>query len=262
MKKTILIAFAIIMMMSCKKENINNSVDYTGMVKSIRVNGTGFFSNYTDSFYYDNQKRIIKQVRINNGSLARTSYLYNYYTDSVVKYLINPDNPALNQLSEKYFLNVNGKAYLKEIYSTGIPIPPSRIYYTLDASNFLLKDSTKNTNYSTVINYTNNNENNTLSITKYSNSIIYNKYTYTFTDTINSISNDLKGMKFLPTSNKNAIKIIQMEERQPTPNGDFILELRKKRYTYVLDANKRIIQIDIIDSLESSQNQTYIISYY
>jgi hypothetical protein len=57
--------------------------------------------------------------------------------------LINPDNPALNLLSEKYFLNVNGKEYLKEIYSTGIPIPPTRVFYTLDASNFLLKDSIK-----------------------------------------------------------------------------------------------------------------------
>jgi hypothetical protein len=49
MKKSILIAFAIISMMACKKENISNTVDYTGMVKSIRVKGTGFLSNYTDS---------------------------------------------------------------------------------------------------------------------------------------------------------------------------------------------------------------------
>lgn len=73
-----------------------------------------------------------------------------------------------------------------------------------------------------------------MSITNYSNLSIYDTYTYSFTDTINTISNELKGIKFLPTSNKNAIKNIRMEERQPNPlNGDLILELRNIRYTYI-----------------------------
>jgi hypothetical protein len=109
MKRIIIIAFAIINLVACKKENGNNPTSTNYLIKTTQgFTGNNTTPDYIDSFFYDSNNQLINFSHVFGNS--RNYFTVNYLTDSITITGYNAANPNNFSMSEKHLLYSNGLA--------------------------------------------------------------------------------------------------------------------------------------------------------
>ena len=240
---------------SCKKENISpitsNIKPSIKKIKTQKISYSG--GDLTQTFYYNSEGKILQLVSSNNDSAV-----YEYSANKII--VKNYNSNQLNS-TEEYELNDLGLAksrvitvinkqmhvfnFLKNYKNAENALENSSYTFEYNNDKYLIKTTYLNSNGSTSV-ITNSISNGnyvsyTVEYTYENQPVINHEDSEFYTDKINAIGNEYRGISFLGKDGKNLVKKTIFNY-----NGN---STQTTNYTYEYDSAGRVIKEYLISSM-------------